>query len=372
MGFAVFKSVGGHSMSPVGSTPIRSRQHQLRCQLNALYLFIFVTSSLAKSDLCDQLFEVNCMPDQLLERPGCDCHRTAAPPAPRAAPARCRPPTRCPTRLRFAFASCQHFEPGYYTAYEHMAEGGSRTWSCTWATTSTKAAAPRQAACASTSARSSRRSTDYRNRHAQYKTDPALQAMHAAVPVDRHLGRPRSATTTTRATIPEEPDRRPSEIPRCGAPPPTRPTTSTCRCGARRLPHGPDMPLYRRVSFGRLADVLRARHAAVPHRSALRRRRASRPARGARSESARSWATAQRQWLFDGLAAVAGHVERAGAAGDDGPGRLRARREESLQHGPVARLRGRPPPRAQVPARAQDRQPGRAHRRHPHATGPTT
>ena len=26
-----------------------------------------------------------------------------------------------PERLRFAFASCQHYETGFYTAYEHMA-----------------------------------------------------------------------------------------------------------------------------------------------------------------------------------------------------------------------------------------------------------
>ena len=24
--------------------------------------------------------------------------------------------------MRFAFASCQNYEPGYYTAYEHMAK----------------------------------------------------------------------------------------------------------------------------------------------------------------------------------------------------------------------------------------------------------
>ena len=27
-----------------------------------------------------------------------------------------------PDQLRFAFASCQHYEAGYYTAYKHMAE----------------------------------------------------------------------------------------------------------------------------------------------------------------------------------------------------------------------------------------------------------
>ncbi len=36
------------------------------------------------------------------------------------APARLPAPAREPDRLRFAFASCQHYETGLYTAYEHM------------------------------------------------------------------------------------------------------------------------------------------------------------------------------------------------------------------------------------------------------------
>ena len=31
-------------------------------------------------------------------------------------------PTATPEKLQFAFASCQHYESGYYTAYEHMAK----------------------------------------------------------------------------------------------------------------------------------------------------------------------------------------------------------------------------------------------------------
>ena len=42
------------------------------------------------------------------------------PRAPSAAPAP-RPKSCRPERLRFAFASCQHYEYGYFTAYEHMA-----------------------------------------------------------------------------------------------------------------------------------------------------------------------------------------------------------------------------------------------------------
>ena len=82
--------------------------------------------------------------------------------------------------LRMAFASCAHYEAGYYTAYQRMAEdrpdlilhlgdyiyeGGAM------------AGAVRQhagAECVSLA--------DYRRRYAQYHTDPDLQAAHAVAP----------------------------------------------------------------------------------------------------------------------------------------------------------------------------------------------
>lgn len=85
-----------------------------------------------------------------------------------------------PEKLRFAFASCQHFEDGYFTAYEHMAReeldlvihlgdyiyeyGGEegRVRKHTGGEITTLA--------------------DYRARHSLYKTDPQLQAMHRRCP----------------------------------------------------------------------------------------------------------------------------------------------------------------------------------------------
>ncbi len=85
-----------------------------------------------------------------------------------------------PERLRFAFASCQHYEKGYYSAYRHMIadeldlvihlgdyiyEGkasGVRV---------RRHAAPEPVTL-----------EDYRNRYAQYKSDKDLQAAHAAAP----------------------------------------------------------------------------------------------------------------------------------------------------------------------------------------------
>ena len=85
-----------------------------------------------------------------------------------------------PARLRFGVASCQHFEHGYYGAHRHLAaedldlmvfvgdyiyEGAARTGDVR-----------------RHRGGEARTLTDYRNRHAQYKTDRDLQRLHATVP----------------------------------------------------------------------------------------------------------------------------------------------------------------------------------------------
>jgi alkaline phosphatase D len=85
-----------------------------------------------------------------------------------------------PQQLRFGLGSCQHFEYGYYAAHRHLVaedldlmvfvgdyvyEGAGRT------------GRPRRHADGE-----ARTLLQYRNRHAQYKTDPDLQRLHAAVP----------------------------------------------------------------------------------------------------------------------------------------------------------------------------------------------
>ena len=129
--------------------------------------------------------------------------------------------------------------------------------------------AGRPATCAAMSA--ARRATlaDYRNRHAQYKTDPDLQRLHAAVPwlvtwddheVDNNYAGAQLGIARARL--------------RCAAAPrPTRPTSSTCRCAARprsSTSHGPR--LYRRFDWGRLA-----RFHVLDGRQSARRRPARRP-----------------------------------------------------------------------------------------------
>lgn len=154
-----------------------------------------------------------------------------------------------PDKLRFAFASCQHYESGFFTAYDHMAkdnldlvihlgdyiyegkgrDGGLRTHVGPEITTL----------------------SDYRNRHAQYKTDEYLQAMHAQLPWlvtwDDH-----EFDNNCASDISEEPNvskeaflfRRASAYQAYYEHMPLR---KAC------LPKGPDMLLYRRVNFGQLA-----------------------------------------------------------------------------------------------------------------------
>ncbi len=158
--------------------------------------------------------------------------------------------TAMPDRLNFAFASCQNYEQGYYTAYEHMNrenldlivhlgdyiyEYGGRDNRVRKHTGSEIFSV-----------------VDYRNRYALYKSDPALQAAHAMAPWlvtwDDH-----EVDNNYADLISEELDvgveafriRRANAYKAYYEHMPLRRTS---------LPNGPDMQLYREVSYGRLAD----------------------------------------------------------------------------------------------------------------------
>ena len=85
-----------------------------------------------------------------------------------------------PARLRFAFASCQQYEQGYYGAYRHMAADqpdlilhlGDYIYETSWGRNHVRRHNTPTAVTLD----------DYRARHALYKTDPDLQAAHAACP----------------------------------------------------------------------------------------------------------------------------------------------------------------------------------------------
>lgn len=83
-------------------------------------------------------------------------------------------------RLRFAFASCQQFEQGYFAAYRHMAAEdldlvaflGDYIYEESWGSNLVRRHHGPEA----------RTLDGYRARYAQYKGDPDLQHMHAAAP----------------------------------------------------------------------------------------------------------------------------------------------------------------------------------------------
>ena len=83
-------------------------------------------------------------------------------------------------RFRLAVASCQHYEQGYFSAYRHMAEEdldlvvfvGDYIYESSWGDHLVR----RHTGLEPTTL------VEYRNRYAQYRTDPDLQRLHALVP----------------------------------------------------------------------------------------------------------------------------------------------------------------------------------------------
>jgi alkaline phosphatase D len=83
-------------------------------------------------------------------------------------------------RLRFAIASCQHYEQGLYTAYEHMVREDLdlvvHLGDYIYENPGIDQRVRKHVGGELTTVE------DYRNRYAQYRSDPALQAAHAAFP----------------------------------------------------------------------------------------------------------------------------------------------------------------------------------------------
>lgn len=168
--------------------------------------------------------------------------RTRTLPAPRANP----------QRLRFAFASCQHYEAGLFTAYEQMAkddldlvfhlgdyiyEGPGRDNGVR------KHAGPKLFTLG-----------DYRVRYAQYRSDPLLQAVHARFPWfvtwDDHEFENNYANDVSERSGGVDPAV--FLLHRAAA---YQAYYEMMPLRRRSIPRGPDLSLYRKASFGRLAEL---------------------------------------------------------------------------------------------------------------------
>jgi len=230
--------------------------------------------------------------------------------------------------LRFAFASCQNYTAGLYPAYANLAREdldlvvhlGDYIYEGAGSATDFRQNALHQEVMTL---------EEYRNRHAQYKTDPDLQAAHAAFPWilswDDH----------------EVENNYADEI----SEPPTDPEAFLLRRAAayqaywehlplRRFsrPVGPDLRLYRRLSFGELVEF---------NVLDTRQYRSDQPGRCAESEKLPSGycpravdpaqmmlGGEQKDWLFEGLDGspalwnvLAQQVRFAQADGDPDPAR---------------------------------------------------
>jgi alkaline phosphatase D len=164
-----------------------------------------------------------------------------------------------PEKLKFAFASCHHYEQGLYTAYEQMAKEdldlviflGDYIYEYPGAEDRVRKHTGPKTTKIKTLA-------DYRERYNQYRSDPLLYKMHALCPWyvtwDDH------EFDNNYANDLQEEQRR-------GAKPADPVDFLVQRAAAyqayyemmplrkRSLPQGPDMFLYRKASFGRLAEL---------------------------------------------------------------------------------------------------------------------
>jgi alkaline phosphatase D len=157
--------------------------------------------------------------------------------------------------VKFGFVSCQHYAQGHYHAHHHLAEEdldfaihlGDYIYEGAATSTIGRSHLP---------AHEITSIEDYRIRHAQYKTDLSLQAVHAAFPWivtwDDHETENDYADLT-----PENPNDPADNLPdfasrRARA---YQAYYEHMPLRAAQLPVGPDLQLYRRLLFGGLIDV---------------------------------------------------------------------------------------------------------------------
>ena len=208
-------------------------------------------------------------------------------------------PGSAPDRIDFAFASCQHYEQGYFTSLQHLANEdvdfivhlGDYIYEYAEHDRDTVRhhTGPEIVTL-----------EHYRDRYTQYRTDAALQAAHAAAPwivtPDDH------EVDNNWADEAAEDDQSPEQLllRRAAA---FQAYFEFMPLRQASLPSGPDIPLYRRLRFGDLMEmsVLDTRQ----YRSDQPCRDGSSPSCAAHIAPEQSiLGSEQRDWLFAGLAAA--------------------------------------------------------------------
>lgn len=198
-------------------------------------------------------------------------------------------------RFRFAFASCQQYEHGYYTAYRHMAEEeldlivhlGDYIYESSWGSDLVRRHEGPETMTLE----------DYRARYSTYRSDADLQAAHASAPWvvtwDDH-----EVDNNYADEVPEDDQPREEFLLRRAAAYQAYYEFMPLRRSS--MPRGPDLELHRALRFGRLVDmsVLDTRQYRDDQACGDRRG----PSCPGREDPARSLlGSAQREWLLDRL-----------------------------------------------------------------------
>ncbi|MEU6670644.1 alkaline phosphatase D family protein [Streptomyces sp. NPDC046727] len=194
--------------------------------------------------------------------------------------------------LRVALASCQNWQHGYFTPYADMLAQdpdvvlfvGDYIYESSPSATAVRRhegkGEPYTLA-------------QYRNRYAQYRTDPDLAAMHANAPwvvtFDDH-----EVDNDWAGEIPQDPDKQPHDkfVARLAAA--FQAYYEHMPVRATAIPDGPHIQMYRRLEFGRLArlNVLDTRQFRSDQATTQE---------GAEAPSMTMLGAEQKQWLLDGL-----------------------------------------------------------------------
>ncbi|MER5996575.1 alkaline phosphatase D family protein [Streptomyces viridosporus] len=195
-------------------------------------------------------------------------------------------------RLRVALASCQNWQHGYFTPYADMREQdpdvvvfvGDYIYESTPSATGVRrhegTGEPYGLA-------------QYRNRYAQYRSDPDLAAMHAHAPFvvtfDDH-----EVDNDFAGEIPQDPGKQPHDAFVARLTAAYQAYYEHMPVRATAVPNGPHIRMYRRLEFGRLArlNVLDTRQYRSDQATSQE---------GAQDPSLTMLGAGQRRWLVDGL-----------------------------------------------------------------------
>ncbi|MEU5316407.1 alkaline phosphatase D family protein [Streptomyces sp. NPDC021056] len=194
--------------------------------------------------------------------------------------------------LRFALASCQNYQHGYFTPYADMLAQdpdfvlfvGDYIY---------------ESSPASTGVRRHEGTGEpytlvqYRNRYAQYRSDPDLAAMHAGAPwivtFDDH-----EVDNDFAGEIPQDPDKQTHDAFVARLTAAYQAYYEHMPVRASSVPNGPHIQMYRRLEFGRLArlNVLDTRQFRSDQATSQE---------GAQDPSLTMLGAGQKEWLLDGL-----------------------------------------------------------------------